>query len=192
VLVLQVLLPQGSINGSEHWAPPSTDTHGGGPPPLLPPSPEPPLLLALPSAGVTPPSSPPLLLMLPLELPLEFPLPELPPLPLPEIVLDPASLPFGGAAEVPPQWANASGTAETSGARYSQRAYVLMNPSTKKQTGRILRSTPRSARLKEASSYRTRSFPIVGDMATALHGRCSSEITRNGVRERRDRALRLQ
>jgi len=124
VLVLHVLLPQGSIKGLEHWAPPSTDTHAGGLLPLSPPSPEPPLLLALPSAGLPPPL--PLPLLLPLEEPLELVLPELPPL-LPELVLDPPSLPLAGAAELPPQWASANGTQEKSGAKCSQRAYGFMD-----------------------------------------------------------------
>lgn len=99
----------------------------GGTGAAVSPWPGPPLLLALPSAaGLLPPSSSPPLL--PLETPPELPLlPELPPLPLPELVLEPPSLPLPGDAEVPPQWASASGAAERSGARNSQRICVLMN-----------------------------------------------------------------
>ncbi len=96
----------------------------GGPPPLSPASPEPPLLPPLSTGLPPPPLLPPLL---PLEPPLELPVPELLPPPLPEGAIDPPSFPLPGVAEVPLQWASANGTAERSGARNSQRACMLMN-----------------------------------------------------------------
>jgi hypothetical protein len=134
VLTLQVVLPHVTTPGSEHWAPPSTDTHAGVLPLLAPPSPELPAspapLLPVPEL---PPSSTvpvPLLTALPLFPPRSTPplLPplELPPLLLPELVLLPLEVPPAEGPEVLLQCESRSVVEAANGATQAIQAYVRL------------------------------------------------------------------